>query len=75
MEKAIEIVFKIFDGILHFMFSSYVAQGVSLGMIVIVCMLFALMISTLLNVPSGINSVLDRRIQRDIRSNGNKEGK
>lgn len=51
MDVALNLITAIYTGLFNFLFSSYIADRVSLGMIVVVVIVFSLMISNLLNTP------------------------
>lgn len=69
MDTALNILKYIISKFFNFMFTSYIFDGVSLGMIFIVCFVFGIMISTLLNTPS-----LNGKARSDISKKFNKEG-
>lgn len=51
MLDALNLIHVIIGKTFDFLFSAYIFEGVSLGMILIVCFIFAIMISNLLNTP------------------------
>lgn len=51
MIDALNLIHIIISKTFDFLFSAYIFEGVSLGMILIVCFIFAIMISNLLNTP------------------------
>ena len=51
MESALNLITAIYTGLFNFLFTSYIADGVSLGMLCVVVIVFSLMIGNLLNTP------------------------
>lgn len=51
MNDALTLIRYIISKFFNFMFSSYIFQGVSLGMILVVVFIFGILISNLLNTP------------------------
>jgi len=55
MENAFTLVFSILGRFLDLFFNQMViVQGVTVGWILIVCLMFGIVISSLLNVPNGV---------------------
>lgn len=52
MNVALDVIRSIYIGLFNFMFSAYLFDGVSLGMICVVVFIFAVLISALLNTPA-----------------------
>lgn len=51
MSGALELIYYVFGKFLDFMFGAYFFDGVSLGMVLIVCFIFVVMLRYLLAVP------------------------
>lgn len=55
MENAFTLVFSILGRFLDLFFNQFViVQGVTVGWVFIVCLMFGIVISSLLNVPNGV---------------------
>lgn len=55
MENAFTLVFEILGRFFDLFFNKMViVQGVTLGWVLIVCLMFGIVISSLLNVPNGV---------------------
>lgn len=71
MNDGINIVFYIFNKFIDFLFNqAYIAEGVSLGWIIVVVSIFTILFSAILNIPVGVI----RAHERTKKESGDKDG-
>lgn len=61
MSNAIDIFYYIFTQFINFFFNSYILEGVSLGWVVITCIIFGILIRSVLNIPHGLISSAENK--------------
>lgn len=65
MQDAINVFYYLFTKFINFIFNSYILQGVSLGWVLLTISVFGILISSILNVPTGlISSAIKNRSKR-----------
>lgn len=61
MSDAINVVYYIFNKFIDFLFNqAYIIQGVSIGWIIVICSIFTILFTAILNRPVGIFRAVDR---------------
>lgn len=61
MNEAINIVYYIFNKFIDFLFNqAYILDGVSLGWIIVICSIFTILFTGILNRPVGLIKANDR---------------
>lgn len=51
MNDALDLLYSVLSKFFNFMFSSYIFEGVSLGMVLLVCGLFLIMLNYIVAIP------------------------
>lgn len=61
MSDAVNIVLYIFNKFIDFLFNqAYILQGVSIGWILVICSIFTILITAILNRPVGLIKTNER---------------